>query len=227
MKQAHELASRIRPYLTGSLKLTITDNRAVMISVQRDPKRREYSVRLHHLFVDAPTPILHALARYISINDRLASRELNIFIDQRQELIRSNVSQPAPPIIRTKGRFYDLKALFEELNQRYFSGQVRSVITWGRHVSRGKARRSIKVGSYCVEHDLIRIHPGLDQRWIPLFYIQWVIYHEMLHAVHPIPVVNGRRRFHTIEFARDERRFERFAEATQWERRNVAALLCI
>jgi hypothetical protein len=129
--------------------------------------------------------------------------------------------------VRTKGRFFDIQAIFDDLNKRYFDKKVRCTITWGRLVSPGKPRRTIKVGSYILEHNLIRIHPGLDQQWIPLFYIQWVIFHEMLHVVHPINTVNGRRRFHTNAFARDERRFEDYDRAIIWEKRNVASLLCI
>ena len=83
------------------------------------------------------------------------------------------------------------------------------------------------MGSYSLEENLIRIHPGLDQEWIPACYLRWVVFHEMLHAAQPAPVVNGRHAFHTPEFAAEERRFVQYVEATEWERRNIAALLCI
>lgn len=239
-QQARELSRRIGAFISGTLNLTITDNRSVMISVQRDPRRGHYTVRLHHLFIDTPEPMLRCLARYIAHNDRDASLELNEYIERQEDRIRpipremktrttvrpSAAAAPRPQL-STRGRYYDLAALFDELNRLYFGGRVRAGITWGRQAARGRARRSVRVGSYCVELDLIRIHPGMDQAWIPLHYIQWVIYHEMLHALHPIPVVNGRHRFHTAEFARDERRFVDFEPATSWERANIAALLCI
>lgn len=227
-QQARELGKRLRPHLSGDLRLTITDNRSVMISVQRDPRHHHYKVRLHHLFVDAPDRVLAALGRYISHNDRQASQQLNAFIEGCQDRIRPpqpRITSHAP--VRTKGRFFDIQAIFDDLNKRYFDQKVRCTITWGRLVNSGKPRRTIKVGSYILEHNLIRIHPGLDQEWIPLFYIQWVIFHEMLHVVHPINTVNGRRRFHTNAFARDEQRFEDYDRAIIWEKRNVAALLCI
>ena len=51
--------------------------------------------------------------------------------------------------------------------------------------------------------------------------------HSALYLAATEKVVNGRRRFHTADFARDELRFEDFERATEWERANIAALLCI
>jgi hypothetical protein len=231
IQQGRDLSRRLAPLISGRLELTITDNRSVMISVQRDLRRGMFKVRLHNFFADAPDPITRSLARYIAVNDDDASKVLNDYIDQQEDRIRptkrERVAIARPPRRRTEGKHFDLAAIFEQVNQRYFQGRVRSGISWGRQASRGRTRRSVRVGSFCVEQDLIRIHPGLDQAWIPAFYIEWVVFHEMLHAVHPIPVVKGRRRFHTADFARDEFRFEDFDRATTWERANIAALLCI
>jgi len=229
-QQAQLLRRRIGAHLKGDLRVVITDNRAVMISVQRDPRHARYVVRLHHLFVDASDEVLASLARYIVSNDRVASRELNDFIDARQDAIKPERGAPRAPrvgVLRTEGRCHDLAAIFGELNRTYFEGRLACRITWGRHVGRGRERRSIKVGSFSLEENLIRIHPGLDQEWIPAVYVRWVLFHEMLHAASPAPVVNGRHAFHTPEFAAGERRFREYLEATDWERRNLAALLCI
>jgi hypothetical protein len=229
-RQAQELRSRIQVYLKGKLNVVITDNRSVMISIQRDQRHALYSVRLHHIFVDAPDSLIHTLSRYIAHNDKEASKDLNQYIDNNQHRItepEAPATRSAPPVIRTRGRIYDLTLLFSELNATYFNNQVQCPFTWGRHVSRGKYRRSIKVGSYSLEENLIRIHPGLDQEWIPYCYIRWVLFHEMLHYLFPAPVINGRHQFHHAEFAKQERRFAEYAQAITWERSNIAALLCI
>ena len=228
IQQANELKSRISQWLEGELSLTITDNRTVMLSVRRDIQHRRYTVRLHHLFVDASTSILQALATYIRTNSRASSAQLNAFIDSNDHRIADPSQQPQrATVIRTAGKVYDLRQLFDELNAKYFGGRVTSRITWGRNAGRGRRRSSIRLGSYTLEEDLIRVHPGLDQHWIPRHYIAWVIYHEMLHVIHPIPKVNGRRRFHTPRFAQDERLFEHFEQTHRWERSNIATLLCI
>lgn len=229
-QQSQALRKRICQFIEGKIKIhvTITDNRSVMVSVQRDPRHAEYHVRLHHLFIDAPEVVIQSLADYILQNDRPAAKELNQFIENNQHRIRPpQPEKEHQPIIRTKGRHYDLQSIFDETNARYFNNQACCKITWGRNVGQGKARRSIKLGSFSLEENLIRIHPGLDQEWIPRFYIEWVIYHEMLHAVYPAPIINGRHQFHSADFNDEERRFLEYAQATTWEKRNIAALLSI
>ncbi|MBW2731413.1 MAG: hypothetical protein JRH20_03410 [Deltaproteobacteria bacterium] len=220
------MQQRIQLYFKGDLDLKVTDNRSVIITVKRDPKHKQYHVRLHHLFVDAPAEIVRALALYIAVNEAQASRLLNHYIDANENQIRG--VRPHRPIkISTTGRAHDLAEIFHKLNQRYFGDRLRSRITWGRNAGRGQSRRSVRLGSFTLEENLIRIHPGLDQGWIPAAYLEWIVYHEMLHAVHPMHVVNGRRRFHTRAFAEAEQRFELHAEVHAWEQRNLPALLRI
>ena len=228
-KQTTDLHRRVSEYMDGgALKLILTNNKTVMVSVTRDPKRRRYKARIHLGFVDAPDEVVEQLALYIVNNDPQASAAIGYFIDGLpQRPAPLNPRRQPTQAERTDGKVHDLRAIFDQLNEAYFDGSVRCRISWGRDVRRGKARRSIRVGSFSLEDDLIRVHPGLDQEWVPGFYVQWVIYHEMLHAMHPIPVVNGRRRFHTPAFSKEERQFCYFNEAVGWERRNLPALLSI
>ena len=81
------------------------------------------------------------------------------------------------------------------------------------------------MGSYSVEDQLIRIHPSLDRTYVPRFFIESVVFHEMLHHIHPIPIKGGRRQYHTEEFLANERRFPRYMDAKKWERANIDRLL--
>jgi predicted SprT family Zn-dependent metalloprotease len=81
------------------------------------------------------------------------------------------------------------------------------------------------MGSYSVEDKLIRIHPALDRSFVPRYFIESVVYHEMLHHIHPIPVKGGRRQFHTAEFKEQEKRFHQYQKAKRWERANIDRLL--
>ena len=81
------------------------------------------------------------------------------------------------------------------------------------------------MGSYSVEERLIRIHRSLDRGFVPRFFVEWIVFHEMLHQVHDIKVKNGRREFHSKAFLSNEARFERYAEARAWERIHLDALL--
>jgi hypothetical protein len=221
------LERRIRAHLNrGTLSLTLTDNRYTMISVRRENRDgRCFKVRLHSMFVDANPVITRALARYIVHNDRESSRLLGEFIDANQHRVRSRGRRAGTTRLVTRGRYHDLQEIFDDLNRRYFGGTIDARITWGQRGGRPRRRNSIKMGSYSVEDRLVRIHRSLDRAFVPRFFVEWIVYHEMLHQVHEIKVVNGRRMFHSREFLRDEARFEHYVEARRWERIHLDALL--
>jgi predicted metal-dependent hydrolase len=115
--------------------------------------------------------------------------------------------------------------MFDDLNERHFDNKIEAAITWGPRTGRPRRRNSIKMGSYSVEDRLIRIHRSLDRAFVPRYFVEWIVFHEMLHQVHDIKVKNGRREFHSKAFMADEARFDRFEEARAWERKHLDALL--
>lgn len=219
------LERRIRAHMPrATLTLVFTDNRYTMISVRRDAARRAYRLRVHHMFADAPPEVTRALARYVRHNDRDASRLLGEYIDAHQHRVRPRRDRAGARCV-TRGAHHDLQAIFDDLNRRYFGGAIDARITWGARSRRRRRRNSIKMGSYSVEDRLIRIHRTLDRAFVPRFFVEWIVYHEMLHQVHEAPIVKGRRRFHTPAFLADEARFERYDEARAWERAHIEELL--
>jgi hypothetical protein len=221
------LERRIRAHLSrGTLAVTLTDNRYTMIAVRRENRDgRAFKVRLHHMFLDANPAITRALARYIVNNDRESSRLLGEFIDANQHRVKSRGRRAGETRLVTRGKYHDLQDIFDDLNRRYFGGTIDARITWGQRGGRPRRRNSIKMGSYSVEERLVRIHRSLDRAFVPRFFVEWIVYHEMLHQVHEIKVVNGRRQFHSREFLRDEARFEHYIAARRWERVHLDALL--
>lgn len=217
------LERRITAHLPGGrLTLAVTDNRHTMISVKRD-KGPHYRARVHHMFLEAPPVIMRALARYIAHNEPESSRALGEFIDQHAHAIKG--VRRRSEALRTRGKHFDLQDLFDSLNHRYFEGNIEARITWGGRGGRARKRTSMKMGSYSVEERLIRIHPALDRDFVPRFFVEWIVFHEMLHHVHPIPVIGGRRQFHTPAFLAHERTFYAYREARDWERRNLDRIL--
>ncbi len=81
------------------------------------------------------------------------------------------------------------------------------------------------MGTYLIDERIIRIHPALDQPFVPRYFVEWVVYHEMLHHVVPMPVVNGRRVYHSDEFRDLERRFDDFERARAWEEAHLTRLI--
>ena len=109
-----------------------------------------------------------------------------------------------------------LNSLAGEVHRTYFSKYPPLPVRWGHQTTR-KRRRSIRLGSYNHHTVEIRVHPLLNARQIPAFFIQSIIHHEYLHHV-----LGGshNRRFHV-----HERQFRYYREAQEWIRRNLFMLL--
>ncbi|MCA9681966.1 MAG: hypothetical protein KC457_07200 [Myxococcales bacterium] len=218
-----ELQNRLAAYLhAGRPRVVITNNLRTMLSVKRG--HGVYTFRLHHMFVDASPAVLRAVATYAESQEREAAELLRTFIDENEDAIRGR-STPQPLTVDVAGRYHNLQEIFDELNAHYFAGAIAARITWGPRGKRKRGRSSIKLGSYTVEDELIRIHPVLDAADVPRFFVAWVVYHEMLHEIHDMPVVDGRRIYHTRAFRQAEARFEQYAEAVLWERTQLHRLL--
>jgi len=224
-QETDRVATALALYLPPgkTLELRLTNNHYSMISVRRKPDG--YRLRLHRMFVEAEPRTVRALARYVVHNDRRASTLLGDYIEQHQHIIRQQKRRPRQMTLRTDGRHHDLQAIFNRLNAEHFAGGLEARITWGPVTSRGRRRRSIKMGSFAVEDRIIRIHPALDQDCVPDYFVAWIVFHEMLHGKHEVKRENGRRRFHSPEFLAEERQFPEYDRACAWEKANLDRLL--
>jgi hypothetical protein len=205
-----------------SLELRLTENRYTIISVERG--RQRYRVRVHRMFASVEPRLVRALARYVVHNDQRASRLLSEYIERHQNQIRRPPRRARRVVLRTRGRVHDLKATYDRLNRRYFAGKLDLRITWGA-ARRRPAQRSIKAGAFLVEDRLIRVHPVLDQEMVPAYFLDWIVFHEMLHGKHAIRRVKGRRCFHPPELVREEKQFPHYWRARVWEKANLDRLL--
>lgn len=219
------LQRRLRSLVAQALRIRVTDNVHTMLSFSRRDGVLE--VRLHHMFLSAPDPVVHALAHYIRGTDPEASAVLDRFIQRNRQRIRR-----VPPHvrqrrvrIRERGRHHDLREILRELAERHFGGPIDCAITWGCAPRAHLPRKSIKLGSYSADARLIRIHPALDQPDVPRFFVAWIVFHEMLHHKHGVSRRGGRRCVHTPGFYEDERRFPDYERARAWERENLDRLL--
>ncbi len=106
-------------------------------------------------------------------------------------------ADPRGQSLKTQGRIYDLAAMFEAVNRRYFNGTVLCSIGWGRRgkAKRGARSRMIRFGSYSRLENVIRINPVLDSESVPAEFVEYIMFHEMLHAVMP-SVERGMKRLH-------------------------------
>ena len=125
-----------------------------------------------------------------------------------------------------QGRFFNLRAVFEKLNARYFRNRLKDyTIVWGRK-RRQRPRDEIVFGTIQEDDRVIRIHPLLDRAFVPTWFLEYVLYHEMCHAVvRDKYTASGRRIVHHQKFFERERQFHWFRRAKAWEDENLARFL--
>jgi hypothetical protein len=215
------LERRLRAAFPGPVLLAVTDNRHSMVSYAR--RGGILRARLHMMFLDAPPAVQDALVRYIVRGDRQASQIVGRYIDDNGHRIRA--VRPVLTPLATKGNHHDLLTLFHDVNAKYFGGTVDALISWGRASPARRPRATIKLGSYSAVERLIRIHPNLDRSWVPRYFIQFIIYHEMLHHVIPASRGPGRALLHPPEFRRREEDFRHYERAIAWEKSHIGRIL--
>jgi len=210
--------------LTTHVTLIWTNNRSSMLFA-RGNAATGYQVRLHWIFRQAPDAIWCALVAYLRNKEAAAYRTIRAYIRHRHPLL-VNPEQPLPrtPLLQPQGHYFDLEAIYHDLNQRYFVNRVQAHITWSRRPPQ-RRRTSIRFGSYQERDRLIRIHRLLDQSFVPRYVVENVVFHEMLHQLIPRQYMHGRWYVHPPEFRRQERRFLYHQQAEQWQRQHLDRLL--
>ena len=214
--------------ILGKINLYMTNNRRRMLTAR---KKKEptganageifHEVRLHHMFLTGGEAIVQDLAGFIQGNEGARER-IRDFIQHNKEAVSHGVDAEQ---LKSLGQFHDLEWLMRQASSLLGHDEALEgiQITWGR---KGKGKRSIRLGSYDFEQRLVRIHPVLDQRWVAGYFIEYIVYHELLHALYPpIEDESGRRCVHTEEFKFMEERYPFYKEALEWEARHIRRLL--
>ncbi len=220
------LERRLKGIFKARVVVELHDNTHTMLTYQR--QRGTWRLRLHHMFVAAPEDQLQALCQFVKNGDVAASQALDRFIEQNKVFIRR---VPAAELRRRlridpSGEHHDLEEIFTDLNRRYFHSRIKATITYGPAPRVRGPRKSIKMGSYSADSKVIRIHPALDQARVPRYFVEWIVFHEMLHHIYRARRgPDGRRCVHTPEFNAHERRFYAFERAQKWESLNLDLLL--
>jgi hypothetical protein len=217
-----DLAAALRRECDRSLELTFTENRSVLVSFSR--RRGAVHLRLHRMFLHAPMEVVRALARGVcGGRGGGTTGVVRRFMNANLHRVRT-ATRRRPPLL-TQGRVHNLAVIRDRLNDRFFDGRLSVPVTWGR--GGGRTRRGrITFGSYDPVLGLIRIHPVLDRRDVPTYFVESVLYHEMLH--HQLGGVldgAGRTVYHSKAFRQAEARFPWHRQALAWEKENIAHLL--
>jgi hypothetical protein len=106
------------------------------------------------------------------------------------------------------GEHFDLAKLFDELNRRYFGGQLqRPHIAWS-----GRSWRR-QFGCYDPGPHQILLNRRMDRPGVPQCAVEYVLFHEMLHVKHPTRRSGCGLVSHSREFREEEKRFAEFERA--------------
>ncbi len=107
-----------------------------------------------------------------------------------------------------QGLHFDLEKLFDDLNAKYFEGQLRRPhIGWS---ARGWRRQ---FGCFDPGPNQILLNRRMDRPGVPLCAVAYVLFHEMLHVKHPTRRSGCSLVSHSREFREEEKRFAEFARA--------------
>ncbi|MGB0330684.1 MAG: hypothetical protein ACPGPE_02565 [Planctomycetota bacterium] len=190
-----------------------------------------WQLRLHKLFATAPEEVRDALAKWLRAGRR--ARKAGPILDEWIHTeIASLPRRTSKVSITPEGDVHDLERLALPLIVGEFANDFRPrgpherpVITWGRR-ARSKSRRSLRLGSFEPESRVVRIHPVLDQRAVPDWFVTFVLKHELLHSVTPsYRDAAGRWVHHGPEFRSREAAWPEFRAALRWERQNLPRLI--
>ncbi|HSS21721.1 MAG TPA: SprT-like domain-containing protein [Pyrinomonadaceae bacterium] len=177
-------------------------------------------VRLSDICKDCPAPVLRAIAFVLVA--RLLGKKIPAVHDRtyREYSLTPEVMRSSDIARRGRGRKmigsargtdYDLEKLFVKLNRKYFDSELeKPTLTWSQ-----RKTRSI-LGHHDRVYDSITISKSLDSAQVPEWFVEFILYHEMLHIKHAARMINGRRYYHTSAFRIDERKFAKYDEAQQW-----------
>ena len=177
-------------------------------------------VRVSDIFKNAPLNVHRALA-FILVAKLLGKQTPDVhervyrdFAYTPQMLRASDIARRRRGrklISSSKGRVYDLDKLFARVNHRYFDDSIeKPTLTW----SQRRTRRIL--GHHDAVHDTIVISKTLDASDVPEWFVEYILYHEMLHIKHPARIINGRRYYHTNAFRADEQRYPHYEAAQDW-----------
>lgn len=119
------------------------------------------------------------------------------------------------PNLSALGQVYDLNSLLKRITEEYFPKIDFNLLSifWSDRI--GKRR----LGSYDKESMSIRISPVLDHGNVPLYVLEHVIHHEVLHHILPVHRVGGRNAIHSPLFKRKEKEYLGYREALHWLRK--------
>ncbi len=218
LEAAKEVVRLYPPSTKGPYKVSFYPYKSLKSTIRQ--QKSGVAIRISHLLVDAPKEVLAGVLHVLlsRFYDKKVPQGLRQpyedfcrrkEIEERARNVRRKYGTKI--IVGTKGEYRDLDQSFDRVNQTYFGGKIeKPTLTWSPGVSRRR------MGYYDTEHHTIVISSGLDSKRVPIYVLDYIMYHELLHIVSPVQHRGSRRSIHTKEFNRLEKRYRDFDRANRW-----------
>jgi hypothetical protein len=219
--ETYQFEELLRSELAGSklvLKDLIWTNNRVSLVSSRTHRRAvtlRIAKRLLSLGTEAVLPIV-GLVR----GDKGAKKRL-------QALFNTLPSSPIArrkTVLRTQGDAVNLEAHLTYPCALLDMDAEGIQITWAAKRRLKRGQRSFRLGSYDPRTDVIRIHRILDHPEVPGWYIDFVVFHELIHRHMKYARGLEAARKHNAEFRAIEATFPRIGDARSWERTDLMRL---
>src|SRR5690242_3015973 len=186
-------------------------------------RENRLKLRVSDLLEGAPDSVLHAIFHILIAKIYRKPIENEHAVRYRRYVSSHDLSKKAHLVRQMRGRkriaspqghTYDLDAIFEDLNTRFFHGlMARPQMTW----SSVHARNSL--GHYDPAHNAIVVSKIFDHPRVPSYAVEYLVYHEMLHLKHPVKFRGSRRCVHPKEFMEEEKLFPHLEQAKEFIKR--------
>ena len=121
------------------------------------------------------------------------------------------------------GETYNLEEVLDTVRQAHLPELATTPeIAWTRQVHRTLMGKWVP---HPVPHsNIILVNRLLDHAGVPRYYLEFIVFHELLHELMPTSRACGRWVHHPAEFRRREQMFPYFEEAQYWEEHNLNVL---
>jgi hypothetical protein len=213
---------RCRPDLER-VEVAFHGNSSTMVS--RTVRADRAALRLHRIFSEAPEDLLWAIVRcFFARLHGATTRAYRARLKDYVALRRQEILRPVPPTrtLPPAGRVFDLEEIRSRVSGRYFPGMDPVQIAWSRKVLRRLMGKWIETPPPFP--NLVLINRLLDAPQVPHYYLEFLVFHELLHEAIPAHRSSGRWVHHPPEFRARERQFPEYERARDWERKNVVRL---
>ncbi len=216
------LIRKYRPEIP-CVRVRFTENCTTMVS--KTEAGHEASLRLHRIFLNAPVDLLDETVRaFFAPRDRRSYREARARIKDYVAQKRGDILRPVDTarVLPPHGRFFDLRNVLERVLGEFFPASAPVEIGWSHRIQRRLMGKWIE--NPAPLPNVVLINRLLDTPEVPEYYLDFLVFHELLHETFGVARCAGRWVHHSSEFRERERQFPHYSRAVEWERDNVDRL---